>query len=119
MEKISTVCFLIVILPFWAVAQEDVTVKGKVIDRATMAPIPVVRISSSFQRVSTNDQGEFTIQAKKGDTLTFVHLSYQTHSIVVSEENSPFQMVQLKVRWLALLLAGLMTRSQAPALVAW
>ncbi|GGF27717.1 carboxypeptidase-like regulatory domain-containing protein [Echinicola rosea] len=94
----SSTAFLLLFLPFWVVAQEEKVITGKVVDRATWEPVPVVRISSSLERVSSNDQGEFTIRAKKGDTLTFVHLTYQPLTLVANGDENQFQLIQLEER---------------------
>lgn len=85
--------------PFILFAQGDnILLSGKVVDKVTQQPIPVVRISSSLERVSTNEQGEFIITVKEGDQLTFVHLSYQPFLLQVSVEGPSFQLVELEER---------------------
>ncbi|AWW30847.1 hypothetical protein DN752_12315 [Echinicola strongylocentroti] len=90
------------ILPFLASAQEEKIVTGKVVDRLTKEAIPVVRISSSIERVSTNDLGEFTIKAKAGDQLIFVHLSYKPVHVVFSGGVSELEIVEMDERMLEL-----------------
>jgi len=77
---------------------EDVVIAGKVVDKITKQPIPVVRISSSVERVSTNEQGEFKIKAKEGDQLTFIHLSYQAITQVISSKSEKYQLIEMEER---------------------
>ncbi|WP_186757300.1 carboxypeptidase-like regulatory domain-containing protein [Echinicola salinicaeni] len=75
-------------------AQEaEVMVSGKVVDAKTGQGIPVVRISSSLARVSSNEQGEFSIKAKVGDKLSFVHLSYETAHFNVKTNDEKLEIV--------------------------
>ncbi|QDH78373.1 carboxypeptidase-like regulatory domain-containing protein [Echinicola soli] len=100
MGKSSTVFFLLLFLPIWAVAQEEKEITGKVVDKSTLEPVSVVRISSSLERISTDDHGKFTIRAKVGDSLTFVHLTYQPLTMVANGDDNQFQLIQLEERTL-------------------
>ncbi|WP_215226526.1 carboxypeptidase-like regulatory domain-containing protein [Echinicola shivajiensis] len=80
--------------PLLLQAQEtEVIIKGKVMDAKTGQGIPVVRISSSLERVSSNEQGGFTIKAKMGDQLSFVHLTYETAHINVKGNDEDLEIV--------------------------
>ncbi|MBD8491032.1 carboxypeptidase-like regulatory domain-containing protein [Echinicola sp. CAU 1574] len=103
MIKIFTLILFFVSLTSSIYAQDDeLLVKGKVVDAQTGKPIPVVRISSSIERVSTNDMGEFEIKTKEGDQLIFVHLTYLPKTIQIDENNTENLLVQMEERMLEL-----------------
>ncbi|UCS94516.1 hypothetical protein KZP23_05695 [Echinicola marina] len=73
--------------PLLLQAQETVVIEGKVIDAKTGQGIPVVRISSSLERVSSDETGNFVIKANVGDQLSFVHLTFETVYYPVSGDD--------------------------------
>jgi hypothetical protein len=75
----------VLLLPLSLVAQE-LTVKGKVIDEESKQPLPgvVVLIKNSAKGTTTNFDGEFEIETKKGDKLVFSFIGMKTQEVTVS-----------------------------------
>ena len=55
-------------LPSFAAAQDTTTVTGVVVDGATVAPIPDVRVESTREAVTTGPDGRFSIVLREGET---------------------------------------------------
>ncbi len=70
-------------------------ITGKVIDALTKDPLPGgnVVVKGSTKGVSTDFDGNFAIEAKKGDILIVSFIGYQTKEVLVS--NSNFMVVPL------------------------
>ena len=55
------------------------TITGKVVDNVSLEPIQNVAIITNLQRGSTSDiDGEFSIQSKNLESITFSSLGYVT-----------------------------------------
>ena len=54
--------------PPYAAAQETTTVTGVVIDGATAAPVPDVRVESQLEAITTGPDGRFSVVLREGET---------------------------------------------------
>ena len=72
-----------------AFKQQSFTLKGKIND-LNGRPMPGVSVSNVTQKrsASTNEAGDFTILAEKGDVITFRMIGFQEKSVVATEQNN-------------------------------
>ncbi len=69
-----------------AFAQTNVTVKGKVVDKATGSALPGVSVVIEKPKklvTQTNLDGEFTITATSGTAITFSFIGYTTQQVIL------------------------------------
>lgn len=79
----------VILLPlFQAVAQDNVFVKGKIINAANEDEMESVNVVNLNQVIgtATNNQGEFEIQAKANDTLHLSFLGFKSLKIRVTND---------------------------------
>src|SRR5690606_35534923 len=72
------------------VAQQNViTVKGQVIDTEMDSPIPGVNVleKNTSNGIMTDFDGEFSITVKRGATVTFSYIGYQTQEVVINDDS--------------------------------
>ncbi|MBD0833418.1 SusC/RagA family TonB-linked outer membrane protein [Aestuariibaculum sediminum] len=79
---INGVLFLLFLVPSTFLAQT--IVKGTVTEQSTSLPLPGVNIlvKGTTNGTATDFDGEFQIQANKGDVLTFTFIGYQSQEII-------------------------------------
>jgi len=77
------VLLLIVLSPLLSLAQQRIT--GRVFNSTDHTPVKnaTVSIKNAVQGTTTNDQGEFSIAAGKGQTLVISSVGYLTEEIIV------------------------------------
>ncbi len=77
--------------------QIPVTVSGKVTD-TTGTPLPGASIvnKTDGKAILTNNKGEFTLTAQRGDQIIVTFVGYQTYTFIVMN-NLPFQNIALHV----------------------
>ncbi|HXL57612.1 MAG TPA: TonB-dependent receptor plug domain-containing protein, partial [Chitinophagaceae bacterium] len=68
-----------------ALAQEKITVSGKVTNGEIAFANVSVKVLHTSRGTTTNEQGEFKIIASKGQTILFSYIGYEEQTIVVSE----------------------------------
>jgi len=81
--------FLLLLLPFFAIAQNKV--EGTVVDNATGLPIPGVnvKIEGSSTGASTGFDGKFQLSnVKPTDVLSISYMGYSTRTVVVGSQTS-------------------------------
>ena len=81
--------FLLLLLPFFAIAQNKV--EGMVVDNATGLPIPGVnvKIEGSSTGASTGFDGKFQLtNVKPTDVLSISYMGYSTRTITVGSQSS-------------------------------
>ncbi|CAN1570577.1 CirA Outer membrane receptor proteins, mostly Fe transport [Flavobacteriaceae bacterium] len=81
--------FLLLLLPFFAIAQNKV--EGMVVDNATGLPIPGVnvKIEGSASGASTGFDGKFQLtNVKPTDVLSISYMGYSTRTITVGSQTS-------------------------------
>ena len=70
------------------VVQQNILIKGKVVDRSSESlPGATVRIIGKNQGVITDFDGNFTIEAIKGDKLEVSFIGYINKVVVVGSQN--------------------------------
>lgn len=80
---------LLLFTPFWAVAQQLVTIKGNVYYADSIAASQVtVAIKSGSGGTTTQSDGSFTIQAAKGSILIFSSVGYDNVEIPVNKDEN-------------------------------
>ena len=98
---------LIICFSFLGLSQEDKTsVKGTVIDLSTDRPIDRVNIVNLNQVIgtSTDDEGNFEIQAQVNDTLHLSYLGYKSIKVRVTNDWMKFGETKIGMTELALAL---------------
>ncbi|WP_417363501.1 SusC/RagA family TonB-linked outer membrane protein [Galbibacter sp.] len=71
------------------VAQQNViTVKGQVMDTEMDSPIPGVNVleKNTTNGTMTDFDGEFSITVKRGTTVTFSYIGYQTQEVLIKDD---------------------------------
>ena len=83
-------CFFIALTACLALSAKDVSVSGTVIGRADGEPLigASVIVQGNETGVNTNLDGEFTITAPEGSTITFSYVGYKAHNLKVTDEMS-------------------------------
>ncbi|POY37465.1 SusC/RagA family TonB-linked outer membrane protein [Solitalea longa] len=71
-------------------AQTARTIKGQVIDEKDLQPIPgaIVKIKGTTTGTATDNEGNFSIEAKNGDVLLISFLGYNERSVTIGASNS-------------------------------
>lgn len=69
-----------------ATAQDKITISGIVTDGATALPNVTVLIKGTNQGTTTNEAGEFKIQAARGQELVFSFIGYEKQSVIISDQ---------------------------------
>jgi hypothetical protein len=89
LEEMMVRCLTAVLfLALSAQAQEKVYLSGFVNDISTLQPLSYVNISSKGVVVSSTEQnGFFTLAARKNDTIVFTRLGYQPYTHVAVEDS--------------------------------
>ena len=81
--------FFVTAPTFDSLAQSLRVIRGKVIDKATGAPLPGVSVTSSTKKsTSTTDAGNFEIEVNDNATLIFRYVGYLSQEIKVSGQTS-------------------------------
>lgn len=77
--------FTIMCLPFFSQAQ-SIQVKGKIADAATQNPIDgaTILVKNSKAGTSSNNAGEFSITANKGEKLTISIVGFESQTVTAS-----------------------------------
>lgn len=98
--------FLMISAPLLGIAQDPTSVKGVVVDVTSDQPIDRVNIVNLNQVIgtSTNDKGEFEIQAAVNDTLHFSYLGYKSIKVRVTNDWIKFGSTKIGLTELALAL---------------
>jgi len=99
--------FFLISFSFFVIAQEEETsVKGTVIDLSTDKPIDRVNIVNLNQVIgtSTDDEGNFEIQAQVNDTLHLSYLGYKSIKVRVTNDWMKFGETKIGMTELALAL---------------
>lgn len=84
-QWVFSIVFLSVLFTANAVLAQDAGIRGKVIDANTNAPLAgvTVKLLSKGSVVTTSNEGEFTVNAKKGDRLEISYVGYATETVQV------------------------------------
>ena len=79
---------IVLIFPFFGMAQIYNTVKGKIVSSETLAAMESVNIVNLNQVIgtTTNTEGQFEIRAKANDTLHLSYLGYKSIKVKVSND---------------------------------
>jgi Outer membrane cobalamin receptor protein len=85
-QWVFSIVFLCVLFTANAVLAQDAGIRGKVIDANTNAPLAgvTVKLLSKGSIVTTSGEGEFTLNAQKGDRLEISYVGYVTETVQVS-----------------------------------
>lgn len=87
-RKFKLLCCMLFFFPFYFLAQEQVLVKGKVIEAETGEPLPGVSIliQNSTRGVITDIDGTFEIRVVPSDKLVFSFLGMESQTIEVGDK---------------------------------
>lgn len=90
--KIKLTLIVILLLNIPLMAQGGFTVKGTVMSQSDNSPIPGVSIiiAGTAKGTSTDFDGKYQIELKKGDVLQFSFLGYLTQNIKISNQKELF-----------------------------
>ena len=70
-----------------SLSAQNIPIKGRITDGSTGSPLQGVTISHKNSNVLTNDSGEFTLSAVKGDKLQLTFIGYQGQTVRVGESD--------------------------------
>jgi len=86
--KIKLVLIIVLMLNISLAAQNDYTVKGSVVSKSDNLPIPgaAVIVKESNNGTSTDFDGNFELQVKKGDILQVSYLGYISQLITINSQ---------------------------------
>ncbi|KAA0252614.1 MAG: carboxypeptidase-like regulatory domain-containing protein, partial [Chlorobiota bacterium] len=73
-------------MPVWVVSAQTVSIRGQIVDQRDGSPLPfaTVRVVSSKEGATSNKDGNYELQIKKGKyTLTASYVGYVTKTIEV------------------------------------
>lgn len=84
------VVLLVALVPGQVFAQDLKTIKGAVIEASTGQPMPgvSVKVRSTQKTVSTDNKGQYSIQAKSIDVLVFSFVGTKTQEIAVGAKST-------------------------------
>lgn len=80
-----------IFLPLYVVSAQQVSIKGKIVDQKDGTPLPfaTIRVVGSKEGATSNREGEFELQIKKGKhKLTASYVGYVTKTIEVDASQS-------------------------------
>ena len=90
MQKIKRLLLIVplLVLSFSSFAQEK-TVSGTVLSARDNSPVANATVTNqnTKQSTTTNSAGRFTIRASKGDVLQVTHVSHQSMTLTVGDDN--------------------------------
>lgn len=83
---ITIICFLQSVISFSQT--NSITISGIVLDSASNQPLPFVaiQIKEKPSRISSHEDGSFSISCSAGDTLIFTHLGYDPYLHITTQE---------------------------------
>ena len=96
MQKIKSLCSILLCLVSFPVLSQSVEFKGQVIANSDLEGIHVLNISSKFYTI-TSDTGSFKIKGKLNDTLIFSSVQYKLTSLKLSEEIIGSKVIRIKL----------------------
>lgn len=76
----------LLLMPVWVVSAQTVSIRGQIVDQRDGSPLPfaTVRVVSSKEGATSNKDGNYELQIKKGKyTLTASYVGYVTKTIEV------------------------------------
>ena len=92
-KTVFRLCILLVAFLFFNLKAQSQQIRGKIIDSTTQQPVPGATVSSNKQKVLSDPEGNFTINADKGSTLTVSFIGYSAQAVTIN--NDGFLTIQL------------------------
>ncbi|SFJ57165.1 SusC/RagA family TonB-linked outer membrane protein [Olleya namhaensis] len=88
--KAKSALFAMLFMCIAAFAQDSVTIKGAVVDAEYSMPLPNVNviIVGTSTGASTDFDGNYQIQAKKGDVIQFSYIGYTAKTVIVGAQTT-------------------------------
>ena len=88
--KAKSALFAMLFMCIAAFAQDSVTIKGAVVDAEYSMPLPNVNviIVGTSTGASTDFDGNYQIQAKKGDVIQFSYIGYTAKTVIVGNQTT-------------------------------
>ncbi|QRM88910.1 SusC/RagA family TonB-linked outer membrane protein [Lacinutrix sp. WUR7] len=88
--KAKSALFAILFMCISAFAQEKLTVKGLVVDANDNMPLPSVNviIVGTSTGTSTDFDGNYQLQVKKGDVIQFSYIGYISQTVIIENQNT-------------------------------
>ncbi|WP_179352927.1 SusC/RagA family TonB-linked outer membrane protein [Winogradskyella vidalii] len=88
--KIRSTLIVFVLMCFSLSAQEAMNIKGQVVSTTDGMPVPGVNIIivNTTKGTTTDFDGNYQIQAKKGDVIQYSYLGFATQNITVGDETT-------------------------------
>ncbi|MDO6596564.1 TonB-dependent receptor [Oceanihabitans sp. 2_MG-2023] len=88
--KAKSALFALLFMCISAFAQENVTVKGLVVDANDNMPLPSVNviIVGTSTGTSTDFDGNYQLQVKNGDVIQFSYIGYLSQTVIVNNQSS-------------------------------
>lgn len=85
-KKLIRICCLILLLFFSKLNAQTLQLQGKIIDSASQQPVTGATVSTGKQNMVTDAQGNFSINADKGQTISASFIGYASQTIMVNDE---------------------------------
>ncbi|MEP0264961.1 carboxypeptidase-like regulatory domain-containing protein [Dokdonia sp.] len=82
------ITLLFIAFHFFGLTSAQSTIEGSVSDRITPLPWANIHIKNSTIGAISDEKGNFTLEAKKGDTLSISYTGYQTKEVVIDHQES-------------------------------
>src|SRR5882762_8768830 len=86
LQKRKILCLLFTFIVSAGMAQEKMTVTGRVTDGGTPLPNVSVQIQGTGLGTKTNENGVFTITAAKGQVLVFSYVGYEMQKLTIADQ---------------------------------
>ena len=88
--KVKFACLLMLFVSISAMSQEEFLIKGNVVSQADNQPTPGVNVVvvNSTNGTSTDFDGNYQLNVKKGDVLQFSGLGFITQTIIVDNQQT-------------------------------
>ncbi|AXG68180.1 TonB-dependent receptor SusC [Kordia sp. SMS9] len=86
--KTKLTCIVMLLFCIATYAQEPYLLKGKVVDKADNQPIPGanIQVVKTSKGTTTNFDGNYQIEVKKGDVLQFSYVGYTSQTVIIDAQ---------------------------------
>ena len=100
LSKPILLCLLTIIIPSFSLIAQLTLKKGKVTDASTKLPVAgaTITVKSTNKATSTNNLGEFAINASNKDELTISYVGYENSIIKVNKDYFDIQIVPSSIQ---------------------
>ena len=94
MHLMKQITLLFIAFHFFSLTTAQTIIEGSVSDRIAPLPWANIHIKNSTIGTVSDEKGNFTLEAKKGDTLSISYTGYQTKEVVIDNQESVVVMLE-------------------------